>query len=600
MRIVVGRLLLVGAILLATTRLVYVQAVDGSQLATAAEDQRITTVQIPAERGTISDTNGTALSFSVDVVALSARPKAMRSEWDAAQRKLAKQDEQTKSYDQHAEEIAAALEQKLGDRIDRRQVSEQLRSDRTFMYLDEKVKPRVAATLRKQFPDLGQEKRSMRRYPAGRVGANVVGSANWRKDKQPPGIKGITGLESTLNDKLAGKNGKRLVDTGNGSDVVIPGSQREVRPAVPGSDVRLTLDEDAQYKTQQLLDHYQNKVHAKGGSIVVLDAKTGRVVSLANGKNYDPNNPSTMTKRNIGDPAISVPFEPGSVGKMMTAAGAMQEGVVKPDDVLKVPGHIRVGGRTIHDDWSHPTQRYTFTGILAKSSNIGILKVANKLGKQRFAEYLKRFGVGQRTGVGLAGESPGFMPGIDNWSASTFGNLPFGQGYSMTTLQMASAYQAIANGGVRMPPRVIKSTTGPDGKVHKHQPPKGKRVVSERVADRLVSMLRSVTQDEPSPNRGTAPSASVPGYQIAGKTGTAQQVDPKTHKYSNSRYTTTFAGLFPADHPRFVAAIMLDRPSGEGGETAAPLFHDLTSYLTQRYNVPVSKGKSPTMKFVKP
>lgn len=602
-RLVVGRVLLVGVLLLATLQLVKVQAFEGPSLASAAESQRITEKTIPAERGTIADASGTKLAFSTDVVALTARPKAMRGQWDEAQRKQAKSASKEgasapQSYDQHAAEMAAYLKQQLGDRFDEQDALNRLRSERTFTYLDEEVDPQVAKKIREKFPDLGQEKRSQRRYPAGEVGSNVIGMANWRKDQQPPGIKGLTGLESALNSKLSGRNGRSMVDTGNGSDVVIPGTEREVKPAVPGQDVRLTLDEDVQYKTQQLLDQYRDKVHAQGGSIAVLDAKTGRVVSLADDKNYNPNDASTLSNQNMSDAAISSPFEPGSVGKMMTAAGALQEGVVKPNDVLTVPGQVNVADRTVHDDWSHPTQRFTFTGILAKSSNVGTLKVANKLGKDKFADYLRKFGVGQRTGIELAGESPGFVPSREDWSASTFGNLPFGQGYSMTTLQMASVYQAIANGGVRVPPRIIKSTTGPDGKVREHKQPKGTRVVDEKTAKQLVDMLRSVTQDEPSPNRGTAPSAALDGYQIAGKTGTAQQVDPKTKKYSDSRYTTTFAGLFPADNPRFVAAIMLDRPKGQGGETAAPLFHDLASYLTQRYNVPVSPGKSPKMKFV--
>ncbi|WP_026197384.1 peptidoglycan D,D-transpeptidase FtsI family protein [Sciscionella marina] len=597
-RIIVGRVLLVGALVLATVQLVKVQAFDGPQLASAAEDQRITPVSIPAKRGTITDAQGTKMAFSVDVVALTARPKAMRGTWDEAQGKLAKSGGKAVSYDQHAADIAGFLKQQLGDQFNEQDVLARLRSDRTFTYLDEKVDPQVATKIREKFPDIGQEKRSMRRYPAGSVAANVVGMASWRKDQKPPGMQGLTGLEHALNTKLAGKDGRREVDTGNGSDVVIPGTERDVRPAVPGMDVKLTLDEDVQYKTQQLLDEYRDKVKARGGSIAVLDVKTGKVVALADDKNYDPNDPSTLNSNNMGDPAISSPFEPGSVGKAITAAGALQEGVVKPDDVVTVPGSVKVADRTVHDDWSHPTQRFSFTGILAKSSNVGILKIANRLGPEKFEQYLKKFGIGQRTGIELAGESPGFLPSRKSWSASTFGNLPFGQGYSMTTLQMASAYQAIANGGVRIPPRIIQSTTGPDGKVVEHKSPKGTRVIGEQAAKQLVGMLRSVTQKAPSPNEGTAPSAALDGYQVAGKTGTAQQVDPKTGKYSQSEQTTTFAGLLPADHPRFVAAIMLDRPTGQGGQTAAPLFHDLGSYLTQRYNVRLSDGPTPKVKFV--
>jgi cell division protein FtsI (penicillin-binding protein 3) len=259
-----------------------------------------------------------------------------------------------------------------------------------------------------------------------------------------------------------------------------------------------------------------------------------------------------------------------------------------------------LGGVLIHDDWAHPEKPFTFTGILAKSSNVGIDKVAHRLDPKVFYKTLRRFGIGQKTGIALPGESSGRFPPMRTWSKATYANLPFGQGYSMTVLQMASAYQALANGGVRIPPRIVSATKAPDGTVHKTPQPKGVRVVSPQTAQTVVDMLRGVTQDAPWPNAGTAPDAAVAGYQVAGKTGTAQQYDPKLGHYSDSKYWTTFAGIFPAQHPRYVIAIMLNQPAPglQGGETAAPIFHDVASYLAGRHNIPLSAKPTPSMTFV--
>jgi cell division protein FtsI (penicillin-binding protein 3) len=351
---------------------------------------------------------------------------------------------------------------------------------------------------------------------------------------------------------------------------------------------------------QQRLAQYVQKTGAKMGSAVVLNSRTGEVYALANDTTFDPNNPNTITAGNAGDPAVTTPFEPGSVNKIVTAAAAIDDHVVTPTSVVNVPTVFQNGDKTVRDDWIHPDWKMTVTGIFAKSSNIGTDELAKRIGPARYDAMLAKLGIGQKTGIELPGESAGFVPPMNTWSGSTFGNLPIGQGLSMTVLQMAGMYQTIANDGVRVPPRIIKSVTKPDGTVVPTKQPAGVRAVSAKSARTVRLMMRAVTQKAPFPQDATAPSAAVPGYQISGKTGTGQQIDPKCGCYSHTKNTVTFAGILSADHPEFVVGVMLDAPNGdlEGGETAAPLFHDIASYLAQKYNLPVSDGPTPYMTLV--
>ncbi|HEX2297373.1 MAG TPA: penicillin-binding protein 2, partial [Pseudonocardiaceae bacterium] len=423
--------------------------------------------------------------------------------------------------------------------------------------------------------------------PGGELAANVLGVANWRADERK--VRGLVGLENYADTVLAGADGSRVVDTAEGSDAVIPGSERAVRPAIPGSDLELTLDSDLQFTVQQLLGDYAREHGARGGSVVVLDARTAEVYAMANAATFDPNNLAAATPEQLANPAVSAPFEPGSVNKIVTAAAAVEYGLIQPDTVLQVPGHLKIGGSMIRDAWAHGTLELTFTGVLARSSNVGTLLAAKQIGAQRFVDMLTRMGVGQQTDIGLPGESAGRVPPREQWSGTTFANLPIGQGLSMTVLQMAGMYQAIANDGVRIPPRVVSAQIAPEGTRTATPRPAGIRVVSPETARTVRDMLRAVVQDEPR-QRGTGPQAALEGYQIAGKTGTAQQVDPACGCYSNSKYWITFAGILPADSPRFVIGIMLDDPDTG---SAAPLFHDIASYVAQRYQIPLSPVPSP-------
>jgi cell division protein FtsI (penicillin-binding protein 3) len=355
---------------------------------------------------------------------------------------------------------------------------------------------------------------------------------------------------------------------------------------VPGSDLLLTLDSDLQHTVQRVLAEAVTRTGAGPASAaVVLDSATGQVRALANGGDSD-----RATGSGGGNPAVTSPFEPGSVNKIVTMAAALEHGVARPDDVLSVPGSIEVADRRIRDAWPHGVEDYTLTGVLAKSSNVGTLMTAQEVGEERWMEMLRAFGAGERTGVGLPGESAGSVPAREAWSGTTFGNLPIGQGLQMTVLQMAGMYQAVANDGVRIPPRILAGTVGPDGVLTPVPAPEPVRVVSPETAAELRTMLQAVVQDERG-QRGTGYQAAVPGYQVGGKTGTAQQVDPDCGCYVRGTYWITFAGIFPADDPRYVVGIMLDDPAG--GVSAAPLFHDIAAYLGQREGIPVTADPPP-------
>lgn len=594
-RLVAGRMLLIGALVLAGLKLVDVQGLQANALSAQAERQRLTKVYIPAQRGSITDRNGVKLAFSVDSDALAVHPKLIHKQWDDAVKAG-----HTKgiTFDQHTQGIAEYLVQRLGPVVNEQDLLQKLRSDKTFVYLAEQVDPAVSKEATTIFPDIEVEHRARREYPNGPVASNIIGFANWRKDLRTPSVHGLAGLESSMDDELAGNPGKQLVDTEAGNDqVVIPGTERDLQTASAGQSVQLTIDTDLQYQVQQLLGQYVAKTGAKDGSAVVLDVRTGQVYALANNISFDPSNPGPLDSKALGDPAVTTPYEPGSVNKIVVASAVIQAGLARPDTPIHVPSEFKIADRVIHDDWEHPDQTYTVTGILARSSNIGADVLAQMVGPKPFYAMLQQMGLGQKTGVGLPGESPGYVPPIRHWSGSTFGNLPIGQGLSMTVLQMAGMYQAIANGGLRIPPRIIESVTKPDGTVVRTPQPVGVQVVSPDAAKTVMSLISHVTQDAKLPQRGTAPSAALPGYQIAGKTGTAQQV--VDGRYSDTRTTTTFAGILSADHPRFVIGIMLDAPqAGEGGETAAPLFRDIAAYIAQRYNVPLSPAPLPDVPFV--
>ena len=573
-RLKIGRIVLVLALGAATMKLVVIQTVQAGALAAASERQSITNIPLPAERGEITDRSGNPLAFSAEARALVTNPRLIAA---------------TRGADalRYKTEMAAAVAQATGQ--DQAALLALLTSDKGYVVLTKLVDPDIARDVRNRFPEIAEERREDRQYPAGTLAANVIGTATWDADERK--LVGRVGLESSQNNTLAGSEGLRVVDTAENSNAVIPGSTRFERPATQGSNVALTLDSDLQYTVQRALADYVARTGARStSSAVVLDAQSSEVLALANGLTFDPRNLGAATPAQLGNPAVQTPFEPGSVNKIVTMAAALEYGVATPDEVLNVPGSIRIADRTVSDAWDHGLDHYTLTGVLAKSSNVGTIMTAQRVGEERFAEMLVRFGLGAKTGVGLPGESAGSVPARESWSGSTFGNLPIGQGLSMTVLQMAGMYQAVANNGLRVPPRIIGSVTGPDGVRVTPPTPPGVQVMSPEVAAKLRTMLTAVTQDARG-QRGTGPQAAVPGYVVAGKTGTAQQVDPTCGCYSRNTYWITFSGMLPAQDPRYVVAIMLDAPGG--GASAAPLFHDIATYLAQRDRLPVSVDPAP-------
>jgi len=571
-------------------KLVWIQTVSASAYATAGEDQRARSITLPAQRGSITDRNGVQLAFSVEGRRLAVRPAKFA---DDLQRQ------------QVADIIMAGLAGTQAAGITRTDLLARMTSPKTYVYVADNLTPAQAGALldklRKVLLDprlhltskqqdqalnaVVTERQDIREYPNAGIADAVVGRSGWDGH-------GLSGIETRYDATLSGVPGSRDVDV-DARMRPIPGSVHSQTPATDGTSIQLTLDSDIQFKALQMLHATDLAMGAHGANLLAMEVGTGKVLALTSdvpGKK--PNEISNMT--------VNTPVEPGSVNKVATFAAALEKGLITPDTVASVDGRITMGGVRVGDAWEHGPVDMTATGILAKSSNVGTLMLAQKVGEKGVYDQLRRFGIGTRTGIQLNGESPGHLPRWDadpaksQWTAATFANIPIGQGVSMTMVQLASMYQAIANRGVRMQPTLIQATS--TGGVTTPAPVRaGTRVLGEKSAATLLSMLTATTQDGDMAHRGTAPAAAITGYQVAGKTGTAQQVDPKTKRYSDSLYTTTFAGVLPADDPKYVVVISLDRPSGdrEGGTSAAPLFHDFGAYLMNAENVPPSGSPAP-------
>ncbi|WP_454165848.1 peptidoglycan D,D-transpeptidase FtsI family protein [Gordonia iterans] len=585
------RLLTVFAAVIALTvagRLVYVNVIDAPTLSAQAAQQREDTVTLYAKRGAILDRNGKPLAYTGDARSLTFLPKAVRKAIaDEHEKKPELPDVETR-----LREIADGVSAGLGGSISPDDLLEKLRSDQQFVYLARSVSVETANRITREFPEVGADPQAIRLYPGGSLAANVIGGVNF------DGL-GAIGLESSLDPILAGMNGTETFDRGS-DGAVIPGSKRNVHPAIDGKTVRLTLDSDIQWFVQAQVNEAKRKSGANNASAVVLDAKTGEVLAMANDSTFNAARPLSEQKdADLGNRAVTSPFEPGSVNKLVVAAAAIEHGLTTPNAVHRVPGDIRMSGITVKDAWAHGVVPFTTTGIFGKSSNVGTLMLAQQVGEKRFADMLTAFGLGQRTGIGLPAESAGSVPALSQWSGGSFANLPIGQGLSMTLLQMTAMYQAVANDGLRIEPRILVPVDGERGAGFSE--PKQVRVVSPQTAKTVREMFRAVMQDDPTGvQSGTGAKGAIEGYQTSGKTGTAQQVDPKCNCYSQSSYNITFAGIAPADDPRYVIGIMLDNPTrssdGSGGQSAAPLFGTIGAWLLQHDQVPRSAAPAPRVK----
>ena len=556
--------------------------------AEAAGQLKVTDVD-KAVRGSIVDRNNDKLAFTIEARALTFQPVKIRKQLaDARAKSPAAPDPDTRLRD-----IAAEIAMRLNNKPDAKTVLKKLRSNETFVYLARAVDPAIAEAISKKFPEVGSERQDLRQYPGGSLAANVVGGIDWDGH-------GLLGLEDSMDATLSGTDGSVTYDRGS-DGVVIPGSYRNRHTAVNGSTVQLTLDDDIQFYVQQQVQQAKDASGAKNLSAVVLDAKTGEVLAMSNDNTFDPSQDiGRQNNRQLGNLAVSSPFEPGSVNKIITASSVIEFGLSNPDEVLQVPGSINMGGVTVNDAWEHGVMPYTTTGVFGKSSNVGTLMLAQRIGAERYAQMLDKFGLGKRADVGLPGESEGLVPPIDQWSGSTFSNLPIGQGLSMTLLQMTGMYQAIANDGLRIPPRIVKATIAPDGTRTEEPRPDGVRVVSPQTAQTVRNMLRATLQRDPMGyQQGTGSTGAVEGYQLSGKTGTAQQINPACGCYYSDVYWITFAGMATVDDPRYVIGIMMDAPhraaDGSPGSSAAPLYHNIAAWLMQRENVPLSPDPGPPL-----
>ncbi|WP_370328459.1 peptidoglycan D,D-transpeptidase FtsI family protein [Candidatus Mycobacterium methanotrophicum] len=577
------------ALSLAAAQLFYLQVPRASGLrAEAAGQLKVTDVQ-KALRGSIIDRRNDQLAFTIEARALTFQPRRIHKQLAEAKQKNANAPDPQQRLTDIAREVAL----RLNNKPDKATVEKKLRSDETFVYLARAVDPAIATAITTKYPEVGTERQDLRQYPGGSLAANIVGGIDW-------GGHGLLGLEDSMDAELAGTDGSITYDRGS-DGVVIPGSYRNQHKAVNGSTVQLTLDDDIQFYVQQQVQQAKNLSGALNVSAVVLDAKTGEVLAMTNDNTFDPSQDiGRQGNKQMGNLPVTSPFEPGSVNKVVTASSLIEYGLSNPDEVLQVPGSINMGGVTVHDAWVHGVTPYTTTGVFGKSSNVGTLMLAQRVGPDRYYDMLRKFGLGQRTNVGLPGESAGLVPPLDQWSGSTFSNLPIGQGLSMTLLQMTGMYQTIANDGLRMPPRIVKATIAPDGSRTEEPHPEGVRVVSPETAKTVRNMLRAVVQHDPRGyQQGTGPAAAVEGYQISGKTGTGQQINPACGCYFDNVYWITFAGMATTDDPRYVVGVMMDNPQrnsdGTPGHSAAPLFHDIAGWLLQRENVPLSPDPGPPL-----
>lgn len=608
LRIIVS-VVLVAMVVLAG-RLAWVQLVWGPDLSAKAVTQRERIYIEPARRGEILDRDGQRLAYTMKSRSLTVSPTRLRDELKDKAEIEAQKDGSTEGMDDEKLDsfLTKKMEETLKDmsegipkliedsgastsKVDKDDILNKLKADTQYEVLVRNVDPDVAVEIANKYHGVAADRQDIRQYPNGAIGENVVGKVSMDGHGQ-------FGFEAARDTELTGIDGQSTEDV-SADGQVIPGTLRDVVDTVDGRDVTLTLDLDLQTYVQQKLEKAKANSKASGAEAVVLDAATGQVLAMANTDTVDPNKnveDQLDEGKDFENRSVSHPYEPGSVAKVVTAAAALQEGVTTPDEVHQVPGSIDMAGVTVNDAWEHGTEPYTTTGIFGKSSNVGTLMIADKLGQEKYAEYLKKFGLGNTTGIELPNESAGSVPDLEQWSGGTFANLPIGQGQSWTTLQMASVYQALANGGERIEPRIIDSVKGPDGKDEKLEAPEKNQVVSPETAKTTVDMFRAVFQDDDAGlQNGTAGNAQLKGYQLSGKTGTAQKVDPNTGAYSNSAYWITFAGIAPADDPRFVVAVMLDEPksgvedNGGGGQSAAPIFRDIASWLLNRDNIPTSK-----------
>ena len=500
------------------------------------------TLVIPAGRGTIYDRNGVELAIGQQATTVYADPSQVKD----------------------ARAVAIAAQETLG--VDPNRLYAALQNtDSHFVYVARQADAVKAAALkRKGLRGLGFYAEELRAYPQRTVAAQVLGYAGVDNH-------GLAGVEVALDRSLVGHPGSQTIVTdprGTTLQVVRSTPERQ------GQSVVLSIDHTIQAEAESVLRDTMKEWHAKAAAAVVIDPRSGEVLALANAPGFDANKYARTAPGRQRNRAVTDTYEPGSTFKLVTVTGALGDRLVTPATKFNLPYEIHVADRVVHDAEERPTEWFSVRDILARSSNVGAITLAEKLGKERLSSWIDRFGFGKVTGIDFPGESPGILLPEADWTGSTIGNVPIGQGIAVTPLQMATAYATIANGGVRITPRLVQSIGGTPTKIEKT------RVVAAPLAHKLVSMLTTVV------NVGTGANAAIPGYVVAGKTGTAEKPDPRGG-YAKGKYVASFVGFVPATKPRFVVLVMVDEPRGAifGSVVAAPAFQRIARFALQYYEV---------------
>ncbi|MFD7698685.1 peptidoglycan D,D-transpeptidase FtsI family protein [Streptomyces caelestis] len=583
------RLRLVGVILTLVllafvVRLFQVQAVDASTYAAKADRNRYVGQVLEAERGGITDRHGVALATTEDAYDITADPTMFAPD----------ELEVADGPEQAAALLAPILGQDQDDLVEKlRPENKALRyvklAGRQTPQTWKQIKDLKAALAKKAETDgstanvlagVFSVPTSKRVYPNKELAAGILG---WVDAEG----KGGGGVELQLDKRLAGRDGKIRYAQSGGRLVPTAGSTET--PAVPGSDVELTIDRDIQWAAQNAIAEQVKKSAADRGYVIVQDTRTGEVLAMANAPGFDPNDLSEADPDALGNAAVQDAFEPGSTAKVLSMAAVLEENAATPQTHVVVPNRLHRGDRLFKDDIDHPTWYLTLNGVLAKSSNIGTILATGQLGRTQtqankvLHRYLRKFGLGGETGLGFPGETKGILAPPDKWSTSQQYTIPFGQGVSVNAMQAASVYSTIANGGVRVEPTLVRGSKGPDGRFTPAPEPERTRVVSEKTAKTLARMLESVVDDE----EGTGTKARIPGYRVAGKTGTANRVDPATGKYHG--YTSSFAGFAPADKPRITVYCAIQNAtegSYFGGQICGPVYKQVMEFALKTLQVP--------------
>jgi cell division protein FtsI (penicillin-binding protein 3) len=526
-------------------RAAWLGVVEGSSLQRVANTQQVVELDVPARRGGISDRHGIELAVSEPADDVAATPYLIKAKLKVARR------------------IAPLLG---SSEIE---VLRKLNADGGFVYLARNLPGARAERLRRMDIDGLQFIPSSRRdYPRRWLASQVLGVVGVDRE-------GRTGLEYASDKVLRGSDGKRrIVKDALGQPIVV----QETKRAQPGKDIELTLDAELQGKVEDVLSRVGQKWQPKGATAVVMDPRTSKVLALANWPRVDANDLGGAPDYAAQNRAVGFNYEPGSTFKAFTVAGALQDKAVDPDELFQLPPSITVADRVIKEAHDRPAVALTVAQILKTSSNVGTVKIGQRLGAPRFDHWVRAFGFGRPTGIELAGEEQGQVLRLNQYSGSSMGNLPIGQGESVTPMQLATAYAAIANGGLMRRPRLVDRVGG----VPTPEPP-GRRVISASTAAQVRTMLEGVVSAG-----GTGAAAAIPGYSLAGKTGTANKVDPATGEYSKTRFIGSFVGFAPARDPKLLVTVMVDEPKGAifGAEVAAPAFQEIMRFALPYLEIP--------------